>query len=168
MNHHLVKITKVFLFLSIIFIFNSCSSNKNFQGRYRSNFAQLGFFVTDIKFNRDSTVEFHKAGDLMNENLTGRFKVSNNIVYVKFNKLKYDTSKDTLSFDELLKAPIDTNEHKNLHYYDLKFEDNIPYHLKYKIKQDRLLVYNVETNQIIRRFKGSKKVAKFYLQKVEK
>lgn len=158
---------KSFLSLAVLILSASCTSNKNIAGKYRSNFAQLGFFVTEIKLNRDSTIEFHKAGDLMNEKLSGRFKILNNNIYVKFDKLKYIEPKNTLSLEELMKLPIDTIESKNLHYYDLKFKRNIPYHLKFKIKSNKLLIYNINTNKIIRRSSNSKKKAKFYLKKLE-
>ena len=156
---------KALLFI-LFLVLISCNSSKNVFGKYRSNFAEYGFFVTQIKFNSDSTAEYHKHGDLMNEEVTGRFKVSNNTAYIKFDKLKYDKSKDTLSFSEFLAKEIDTNEYRNLHYYDLKFENGIPYHLKYKIKHNKLLVYSFVTGKIVRRSKGSYNKSKFYLKKV--
>ncbi|MBF4483191.1 hypothetical protein [Flavobacterium sp. CSZ] len=158
---------KKIFFLLLLLLFVSCNSNRNFCGTYRSNFAQLGFFVTQIKFNTNSTVKFNKAGDLMNEELKGKFKISrNNIAYIEFDKLKYDYALDTLSMGELLEKPIDTNQFQNMHLYDLKFEDGIPYHLKFKIKYNKLLVYNIQTGKIVRRSKGSKNIAKFYLKKI--
>ncbi|QGK73997.1 hypothetical protein [Flavobacterium sp. SLB02] len=158
---------KKIFFLLLLLLFVSCNSNRNFCGTYRSNFAQLGFFVTQIKFNTDSTVKFNKAGDLMNEELKGKFKISrNNIAYIEFDKLKYDYALDTLSMGELLEKPIDTNQFQNMPLYDLKFEDGIPYHLKFKIKYNKLLVYNIQTGKIVRRSKGSKNIAKFYLKKI--
>jgi hypothetical protein len=152
----------ILLFLMLI----SCNSKKQIIGKYRSNFAEYGFFVTQIKFNSDSTAEYHKAGDLISEDLTGKFKVSHNIAYIKFDKLKYDVSHDTLSLNEILEREIDTNQFRNGHYYDLKFENGIPYHLKYKIKHNKLLIYNITTGKIVRRTKGSRKKAKFYLKKI--
>lgn len=103
----------------------------------------------------------------MNEELKGKFKISrNNIAYIEFDKLKYDYALDTLSMGELLEKPIDTNQFQNMPLYDLKFEDGIPYHLKFKIKYNKLLVYNIQTGKIVRRSKGSKNIAKFYLKKI--
>lgn len=151
----------------LLFLFVSCNSNRNFCGTYQSNFAQLGFFVTKIKFNADSTVKFNKAGDLMNEELTGKFKISrNNIAYIKFDKLKYDYPLDTLTLNELQEKPIDASQFQNMQPYDLKVENGISYHLKYKIKHNKLLVYNIQTGKIVRRSKGSKNMAKYYLKKV--
>lgn len=158
---------KSFLFLAVVVLTASCTSNKHIAGRYRSNFARYGFFVTDIKFNRDSTVEYHMAGDVISENLTGRFKIVDNIVYFKIDKLKYIEVKDTLSLEELMLLPIDTTENKNYHHYDLKVENDISYHLKFKIKSNKLLVYDNKTNKIIRKAEGSKKKAKYYLKKLE-
>jgi hypothetical protein len=158
---------KIF-FLLLLFLFVSCASNRNISGTYRSNFAEFGFFVTKIRFNADSTVEFSKAGDLINEELKGKFKISrNNIAYIKFDKLKYEILPDTLPLNELQKIVIDTNQFLNLHSYDLKFENGISYHLKYKIKHNKLLGYNIKTGKIIRRSRGSKNIAKFYLKKVK-
>ncbi len=159
-----MKKTSFLLILFLLLI--SCNSRKNLIGTYRSNFAVHGFFVTEIKFNPDSTTEFHMAGDLMNENLTGRFRVSNNIAYIKFDKLKYDQSKDTLSFSEILAKEVDTNEYRNMHSYDLKLENGISYHLKYRIKHNKLLVYNIVSDKIVRKSQGSKNKRKYYLKKI--
>ncbi|HEU4789996.1 MAG TPA: hypothetical protein VFS71_09945 [Flavobacterium sp.] len=157
---------KISFLLILVSLLISCNSKKNLIGTYRSNFAIHGFFVTQIKFNPDSTTEYHMAGDLMNENLTGRFKVTNNIAYIKFEKLKYNQSKDTLSFNEMLTKEVDTNEYRNMHSYDLKLENGIPYHLKYKIKRNKLMVYNIASGKIVRKSQGSKNKRKYYLKKM--
>lgn len=152
--------------LLLLFLFVSCNSNRNICGTYRSNFAQLGFFVTTVKFNADSTVKYNKVGDLMNEELTGKFKISRNIVYIMFDEPKYDKPLDTLTFNESQETPNYANLFQNNHLYDLKHENGIPYHLKYKIKHNKLLVYHMQTGKIVRRAKGSKRIAKFYLKKL--
>lgn len=148
--------------LLLLFLFVSCNSNRNIYGTYRSNFAQLGFFVTAIKFNADSTVKYKMAGDLMNEELTGKFKISRNIAYIKFDEPKLDT----LTLNESQETPNYANLFQNNHLYDLKHENGIPYHLKYKIKHNKLLVYHMQTGKIVRRAKGSKRIAKYYLRKL--
>lgn len=159
-----MKKTSFLIILLLLLI--SCNSSKNIIGTYKSNFAVYGFFVTKIKFNPDSTTEYDKIGDLINENLTGRFKISHNIAYIKFDKLKYDQSKDTLSLNEIFTRKIDTNDYQNLHSYDLKFENGISYHLKYKIKHNKLIAYNIITGKIVRKSKGSKNKRKYYLKKI--
>lgn len=156
---------KSFFFLVVMVLSASCISNKNIVGKYRSNFAQYGFFVTEIKLNCDSTAEYHMAGDMINENLTGHFKITNNIVYFKSDKLKYIEPKQTFPLNDF--TLIDTIESKNYHHYDLKVENNTSYHLKFKIKSKKLLVYDNKTNKMIRVCQGSKKKAKYYLKKLE-
>lgn len=152
------KLSLLFFLLILV----SCNSNRNICGTYRSNFAQLGFFVTTIKFNADSTVKYNKAGDLMNEELTGKFKISRNIAYIKFDEPKLDT----ITLNESQETPNYANLFQNNHLYDLKHENGIPYHLKYKIKHNKLLVYHMQTGKIVRRAKGSKRIAKYYLRKL--
>ncbi len=71
-------------------IVNSCSVNKYISGSYRSNFADLGFFVTFLKLNQDSTVGYRHSGDLIFDTAVGVYHVVDKKVFVKFQKIKTD------------------------------------------------------------------------------
>lgn len=54
-------------------------------GYYSSNVAALGFFVTKIQVNEDSTFKFEFSGDLSYSNGTGKYKVDNQgVVHLDF------------------------------------------------------------------------------------
>lgn len=78
----LVIITTLLLCLS------SCSSVKSIEGKYKSNFADLGFFVNTIELKHNGTFNYNYSGDLINQDLTGTYKVDKNKLYLKFCKEK--------------------------------------------------------------------------------
>jgi len=170
---------KTILSLCILTLLISCNANKTIEGKYRSNFADLGFFITEIELKKDSTFHYEFSGDLIHTELDGNYKVENKVLYLRFNKLKGETEneivevngKDTIiSFEDFGKT----------HSYDLKKEKEIEYHLKYKISNEKLFAYNIQTNKIVRKAKkyshkrkyilfGSKYYnKKIYLKKIEK
>jgi hypothetical protein len=170
---------KIILFIYFSTFLISCSVNKKVDGKYRSNFAEMGFFVTKIELNRDNTFHYEFSGDLLHTELDGKYRVENKKLYLRFNKLKGETEskigkvngKDTIvNFENL----------GNSHSYELKKENEIEYHLKYKISKQRLFVYNVQTDQIVRKANGYSETRKYlffgpkyykkkkYLKKIEK
>ena len=61
----------------------------------------------------------------------------------------------------------------NSHYYELKKENEIEYHLKYKILKEKLQVYNIQTNKLVKKSKlysekGNWQRKKYFLKKIEK
>ena len=70
----------------------SCSSMKNITGTYRSNFADLGFFVTNIKLKSDSTFEYRFRGDMISDTASGHFKVYRRKLILAYNPTPVDTS----------------------------------------------------------------------------
>ena len=143
----------------------SCASDKKVIGTYKSNRASLGFFITTIEFKADSTFKYNFSGDLIDQNLTGKFSVKQNMTYLKFYKNKGDieNKSDSLSVAEILSG--------NYHSYDLKEEKRLPYHLKFKICNEKLLIYRVDNGKLVKRSKvhnGKKYVfRKVYLKKVQ-
>ena len=55
-----MKIRTVIFFYVLIF-FNSCNVSQNIDGKYRSNFGELGFFVTEIKLNSNKTFNYKQG-----------------------------------------------------------------------------------------------------------
>lgn len=97
----------------ISFCLISCTSAKNIPGRYRSNFAVHGFFVTRINLNTDSTFGYRMSGDLMFDTSNGRYKIDNKYIVLFHEPFKPDTSeyekygKDAV----LVRYALSTNNH---------------------------------------------------------
>lgn len=139
-----------FYFIFLLF-FVSCSSQKSFVGVYKSNFPELGFFGTKINFKKDSTFEYTWSGDLEYKYLIGKYFLQDNHVYLKFDKKKGEI--DSVKFKN------DFSEFSNFHNYELKNENGIIYHLKYKIKGGKLFSYHIKTEKLVTKaqFYGKRK-----------
>ena len=164
----------LFIIISVLILcLSSCTSTKNIQGKYKSNFADLGFFINTIKFKNDSTFKYNYSGDLVNQDLTGTYKIHKNKLYLKFikNKGEIEYQNDSLSISEILS--------ENRHNYKLKNENGINYHRKFLIKNGKLFNYREDNGKLVKRAKkysGKKRYIifgptsnfkKFYLKKVE-
>ena len=163
---------KITLFTNILLLFTSCAVHENVNGKYRSNFASLGFFITEIELKSDNTFHYKFSGDLRHEELYGIYKIKNKKLYLRFNKLKGEAEDDAIKI-----VGKDTNvdfvKLMNTHYYELKKENEIEYHLKYKILKEKLQVYNIQTNKLVKKSKlysekGNWQRKKYYLKKIEK
>ncbi len=164
---------KIIKFILIIFALNSCASNKNLEGNYKSNFADLGFFITTINLKNDKTFEYNFSGDLVNQELTGTYKIDKNLLYLKFSKEKFEieSKNDSLSITELLSG--------NYHNYELKNENGIQYHRKFKIGNKKLFSYRIDNGKLVKRakkysdkkrfifFGPSSKMKRTFLRKIE-
>ncbi|MDM1551361.1 hypothetical protein [Empedobacter falsenii] len=133
----------IFLLFTVFLLF-SCSSSKNLNGKYRSNKAELGFFITELEFLDNKNFIYKFSGDLQYTKLTGTYKLKDNSVFLKFNKDKgeSESESDSLTFEEILSGNYNT--------HDLKNENNIEYHLKYKIKGNKLFPYRIDNGKLVR------------------
>jgi len=66
---------KITLCFSILLLFASCAVRENVIGKYRSNFASLGFFITEIELKSDNTFHYKFSGDLQHKELDGIYKI---------------------------------------------------------------------------------------------
>ncbi|NRS90861.1 hypothetical protein HNQ02_003808 [Flavobacterium sp. 7E] len=126
--------------------------NKKVDGKYRSKFADLGFFITEIELKSDSTFHYKSSGDLQHTELEGNYKVLNNILYLRFDKQNGEIEKDVVKItgnDTI----VDFEKLNNSYNYKLKKENEIDYNLKYKISKNKLQVYNIETGKLVRKGK---------------
>ncbi|MCD9855849.1 hypothetical protein LUD75_14080 [Epilithonimonas sp. JDS] len=135
---------KNLVFVLLFLITASCASKKDVSGIYKSNFADLGFFITTIELKKDSTFEYNFAGDLVNTDLTGKYRIKDKNIYLKFTKNKGDieSKSDSLSISEMLSG--------NYHNYNLKNESGFAYHLKYLIKGNRLFSYRIDNGKLVK------------------
>jgi hypothetical protein len=103
-----------FIFATLIsYLLTSCSPTRSISGKYRSNFAVHGFFVTRINLNNDSTFGFRMSGDLMFDTSNGHYKLDDNYVILYHEPFKPDTSEYEKYGKEsvLLSYALSTNNH---------------------------------------------------------
>ena len=146
------------LYFSIFLV--SCSVNENVTGKYRSNFASLGFFITEIELKQDNTFHYSFSGDLQHTELDGTYKIEKNKLYLLFSKLKGETETDAIRIvgnDTF----VDFEKLGNSHSYEIKKEREIKYHLKYKISKNKLQFYHIETGKLLKRAKKYSNNRKF-------
>ena len=70
----------------------SCQTQKNISGNYRSNFADLGFFITRIKLKQDSSFEYRFRGDMISDTATGKYKIDKRRLILTYDPRPIDTS----------------------------------------------------------------------------
>jgi hypothetical protein len=109
-------VTKSILFIFgtlFLYLLTSCSWTKSISGKYRSNFAVHGFFVTRINLNNDSTFGYRMSGDLMSDTSNGRYKFDHNYVILYHEPFRHDTSEYEKYGKEavLLSHALSTNNH---------------------------------------------------------
>ncbi|MBD3906936.1 hypothetical protein NAL32_19890 [Chryseobacterium sp. Ch-15] len=164
---------KILKFILIITILNSCASNKKIEGKYTSNFADLGFFITTINLKDDKTFEYNFSGDLVNQELTGTYIIDKNLLYLKFSKEKFEieSKNDSLSITEIFSG--------NYHNYEVQNEKGIQFHRKFKIGNNKLFSYRIDNGKLVKHAKKysdnkrylflgpTSKMKKIFLQKIE-
>jgi hypothetical protein len=145
--------TRITLSLIFFTLLISCNVKEKFIGKYRSNFAEMGFFITKVELKEDKTFHYVCSGDLMYTELDGKYIFKNKNLYLRFNKLKGETESEIIKVNG--KDTIVNFENMGkTHSYELKKENEIEYHLKYKISSQKLFSYNVKTNKIVRKANG--------------
>lgn len=115
--------TNSFKINSILFIFIfalSISCSKTIiPGRYCTNFATYGMFGKTLKLNRDSTVIINFAGDLMNDNSYGNWKINNDTLLITFDTIKYPNSR----YKKDLAYKIKGNRLYNIAFTNEQYQD---------------------------------------------
>ncbi|EHO11700.1 hypothetical protein [Myroides odoratimimus] len=148
---------KFYYLLPLLILLTSCSSTKALNGKYRSHKVELGFFITELNFKNENDFMYKFSGDLEHTELIGTYKIVDKNVYLKFNKEKgqIESENDSLTTVEILTG--------NYHNYDLKNESNIDYHLKYKIRGNKLFSYRIDNGKLVTKSKYYTNTKKFLL-----
>lgn len=138
---------KIFILILALLLLSSCSSQKKLQGIYKSNKAEFGFFVTKIDLKNNNKFNYVFSGDLQHTELSGIYKLISHNLYLKFSKNKgeIESVNDSLTISDILSG--------NYHNYDLKSENEINYHLKYKIQGNKLFAYGTKDGQLKKKSK---------------
>jgi len=99
--------------LYISFFLSSCGSTHDISGKYRSNFAVHGFFVTRINLNIDSTFGYRMSGDMMFDTSNGHYRLNKKYVVLSHQPFQPDTSEYEKYGKEavLLSYALSTNKH---------------------------------------------------------
>ncbi len=176
-NYHLMK-NRIIVGFYLIALLTSCSVHKNVTGKYRSNFAQFGFFSTQIILKPNKQFHYIFSGDLQHTELDGTYKTRANKLYLRFDKLKHEPDSGAIKIVEK-DTIVDMEKLLNTHSYELKNENGVEYHSKYKISKDKLRPYRIDNKRLVRRGKiysnrrkfiifGKKNYSKkYYLKKIE-
>jgi hypothetical protein len=142
-------IKRLILSCSILILVSTYVIGQDLIGKYRTNFADLGFFMTEIEFKPEFRFHYTFEGDLQHRELDGNYKMVNKLVYLRFDSLKNDDIIKIVGKDTI----VDLSQLGNIQSYDLKNENGIEYHLKYRLRGNRLFSYHVVKNKIVRRAK---------------
>ncbi|MDX6189717.1 hypothetical protein SGQ83_10170 [Flavobacterium sp. Fl-318] len=144
---------KIILLICFSIFLMSCNVSEKIDGKYRSNFADLGFFITKIELKSDSTFHYEFSGDLSHQELDGKYIIKKKKLYLRFNKLKDETESEIVKINGK-DTIVNFGNFGKTHSYELKKENEIEYHLKYKISKGKLQSYNTQTDKLVR--KGEK------------
>lgn len=87
-----MKFNWLTLLLTVLIGLIACNTTLNIPGSYRSNFADLGFFVTTIKLKSDSTFEYRFRGDLLFDTATGNYEIKKRKIILTYDPKPIDTS----------------------------------------------------------------------------
>ncbi|MGO2358826.1 MAG: hypothetical protein ACTH6G_11025 [Mesonia sp.] len=118
------------LIFIIVFSSNLFGQEKIF-GFYSSNVAELGFFVTKIRLNKNYTFDYEFSGDLIHQKGKGKFEIiDKNVILLKFDKEK-EVEK---SVAEILSSGNAEIENK-----------------KYKYKNGKLFPFHIEDDYVVKR-----------------
>lgn len=89
---------KVTIFL-LTLISSAALGQQRLAGYYSSNAAELGFFVTTIQLQEDSTFKYSSSGDLLHNSSSGRYRVEKKkILHLAFDP---EPQKDSVALAEL-------------------------------------------------------------------
>ncbi len=138
---------KILKLILTLLLFSSCTSQRELQGVYKSNKAEFGFFITQIDLKNSNEFSYIFSGDLQYTELSGFYLQKDNNLYLKFNKNKgeIESVNDSMTISDILSG--------NYHNYDLKNENGITYHLKYKIQGNKLFAYGIKSGQLKKKSK---------------
>ena len=88
----MMQVIKALTFILVCCSLFSCNGTKDISGRYRSNFAVHGFFVTRINLNPDSTFGYRMSGDLIFDTSSGHYKLTKDHLTLHHEPFQPDTS----------------------------------------------------------------------------
>lgn len=148
--------TKQLLILIICIFSNIAFGQKSkIPGYYISNYAELGFFVTQIELFEDSTFKYEFSGDLFLDKANGKYKVKKDTIYFEYHPEQIDTT--TYTFTDSTGEVFNFKKRQMPNYS----EHLRPHRLRYKkgklyaIKAD---IQKPEKKNIVKR-----RIKKYYL-----
>ena len=113
---------KIIFCLCSLILFTSCNVTKTPIGRYRSNFAEAGFFITEIELKPENSFNYQFSGDIGHQKLKGKYIIENNNLFLKFNRLKDEIANNTFTINDS-DTVVGVEKFINSHSFDLKKEN---------------------------------------------
>jgi len=132
--------TKQLLTLIICIFSNIAFGQKSkIPGYYISNYAELGFFVTQIELFEDSSFKYEFSGDLFLDKVKGKYRVKKDTIYFDYYPEQIDTT--TYTFTDStgkvfnVKLPQRRNYSEHLRPHRLRFKNGKLYAIKADIQK---------------------------------
>jgi hypothetical protein len=150
--------TKQLLILIICILSNNAFGQKSkIPGYYISNYAELGFFVTQIELFEDSTFKYEFSGDLFLDRVKGKYRVKKDTIYFDYYPEQIDTT--TYTFTDSTGEVFSFKKPKMPNYT----EHLRPHRLRYKKGK----LYAIKTDSQISTKKNimKRRTKKYYLIK---
>ncbi len=149
----MIKFCLIFL---LVLNFESVNCQNSISGCYSSNFAIIGWFGTQIKFNDDKSFEYLFAGDLFYDKINGTYEIVKNQIILNYTK-NTDSLEITMS---------DSTGNLVTSRFPM-FENNAANHRpsKLRIKGERLVIYDRKGKIVHRKMNSREKWRKYYLVK---
>jgi hypothetical protein len=112
-DRQMQKFIAAFTYLLLLCALLSCSSTESLVGKYHSNFAVHGFFVTRINLNVDSSFGYRMSGDLIFDTSFGHYTVKDNCLVLYHEPFIPDTvgHPESEKGAILLTKALSTNNH---------------------------------------------------------
>lgn len=81
-----------FLRIILLIVFTTSCNQRTLTGYYSSNKAELGFFVTRLQLNPDSTFKYEFSGDLAYSKGEGKYSYEDRILTISFDEVELDSA----------------------------------------------------------------------------
>lgn len=98
-NEDATILRKKYWLLSIVIITFSCTAKREITGTYQSNFAQFGFFVTQLSLLPNGHFSQTFSGDLIHRLSEGTYRIDGNRLILDYKRKSVDPT-----MEELMKA----------------------------------------------------------------
>lgn len=149
MNNRIAVYISLFVLVTAT---SSCSKNihptssvEYLSGTYETNISPFGLSSTKIDFKKNGMCYYEESRHMQEIfRLKGEYLISNNNLYIRL-LVPEDTTREVTENNLSVWTIID-----EYNTHELKEENNIRYHLKYLIENDKLYVYRVDNGKLVR------------------
>ncbi len=150
-------------------------AQENICGIYKSNVAQIGFFVEELVLKNDSTFNYYKGGDMFHQYGKGTFRINNGRLTIQFTKDDYGDLDSLISVGKITSWALDSISNHLLKQKEpdinqLDFLDNLEIvdwsdikvdSMVFAIKNQKLFIVN-ENGKISRKAQAISKRKRYF------